>query len=51
MRRMGSGKDADKETQEFTNELEAPKQMKSEKDEDEITQDLVDDLMKTLKEN
>jgi len=51
MRRMGSGKDADKETQEFTNELEAPKQIKSEKDEDEITQDLVDDLMKTLKEN
>lgn len=51
MRRMGSGKDADKETQEFTNELEAPKQMKSEKDEDEVTQDLADDLMKALKEN
>jgi two-component system, OmpR family, alkaline phosphatase synthesis response regulator PhoP len=51
MRRMGSGKDADKETQEFTNELEAPKQMKSEKDGDDNTQDLADDLMKTLKEN
>jgi CheY-like chemotaxis protein len=47
-RRVGSGKGADKETQEFTNELEAPKQMKSEEDADEITQDLVEDLLKTL---
>jgi CheY-like chemotaxis protein len=51
MKRMGSGKEAHKETEEFTNELEAPGQMKSEKDGDDNTQDLADDLMKTLKEN
>jgi len=51
MRRMGSGKEVDKETQEFTNELEAPNQKKSEEDADEITQDLVEDLLKTLEKN
>ncbi len=49
-RRMGSGKEVDKETQEFANELEAPKQMTIEKDLDENTQDLVEDLLKTLEE-
>jgi len=51
MRRMGSGKEVDKETQEFMDELEAPRQMMSEKDVDENTQDLVDDLLKTLEKN
>jgi YesN/AraC family two-component response regulator len=51
MKRVKSGKDADKDTQEFINESETPKQMTSEKDADENTQDLADDLMKTLKEN
>ena len=51
MKRMKSGKDADKDTQEFTNELEAPKQMTSEKDADENTQDLADDLVKALEKN
>jgi two-component system alkaline phosphatase synthesis response regulator PhoP len=51
MRRMGSGRKVDKETQEFMNELEAPRQIKSEKDSDENTQDLVDDLVKTLNKN
>ena len=50
-RRMGSGKEVDKETQEFANELEAPKQMTIEKDLDEDTQDLVEDLLKTLEKN
>jgi CheY-like chemotaxis protein len=50
-RRMGSGKEVDKETQEFTNKLEAPKPMMSEKDADENTQDLVEDLLKTLEKN
>ena len=50
-RRIGTGKEVDKETQEFTNKVEAPKQMKSEEDSDEITQDLVEDLLKTLEKN
>jgi CheY-like chemotaxis protein len=50
-RRMGRGKEVDKETQEFANELEAPKQMTSEKDLDENTQDLVEDLLRTLEKN
>ena len=51
VRRTGTGKVVDKETQEFMNELEAPKQMKSEKDADEVTQDLVEDLLKALEKN
>jgi len=51
MRRMGSGKEGDKETQEFTNELEAPKQMKGETDTDESIEKLVDDLIKPLKKS
>ena len=51
VRRIGSGKERDKENREFTNESEAPRQMTSEKDLDENTQDLADDLAKTLKEN
>ena len=50
-RRMGSRKEGDKETQEFANELKAPKQMTIEKDLDENTQDLVEDLLKTLEKN
>jgi CheY-like chemotaxis protein len=47
-RRVGSRKEVDKETQEFTDKVVASKQMKSEEDADEITQDLVEDLLKTL---
>ncbi len=49
--RMGSGREANKETRELMNESEAPRQMMSEKDLDEKTQGLVDDLVKTLKNN
>jgi len=51
VRRIGSGKEGDKKTQESTNKLEAPRSMKREKDLDEDTQDLAGDLAKTLKEN
>jgi len=51
MKWIGSGKEVRKETQEFTNELEAPKQMKSENDLDEKTQSLVDDLIKSLEKD
>jgi hypothetical protein len=51
MRRMGTGREVDKETEEFMNELEAPRQMMNEKGLDEKTQGLVDDLVKTLKKD
>jgi DNA-binding response OmpR family regulator len=51
MKRIGSGEELDKETQESMNESEAPIQMKTEKDADESIAKLVDDLVKPLKES
>ncbi len=51
MGRMASGKGGDKATQESINESEAPRQMMSEKDEEESIAKLVDDLVKPLKES
>jgi len=46
-----SGMDADKDTQEFMNESEAPGQMNGETDADESIEKLVDDLIKPLKKS
>jgi len=51
MRRMRTGREVDKETEEFMNALEAPRQMVNEKGLDEKTQGLVDALVKTLKKD
>jgi CheY-like chemotaxis protein len=51
MRRVGSGKEVDKDTQEFMNELEGLRRMNSEKVEDENAEELIDDLLKTLKKS
>ncbi len=51
MGRMVNGAKGDKETQESMNEPDAPRKMKSEKDEDESIAKFVDDLVKPLKES
>ena len=51
MRRMGSGKEGDKVTQDFMDECDAPGRMMGEKKVDDSTQDLMDDLVKTLKKD
>ena len=53
VRQMGSGKDVEKNTQEFMNELDGLGRSKSEgeKNEDENTQELMDDLVKTLEKS
>jgi len=50
-RRLGSGKQADKGVQEFTDDLEAPGRTKEEKEADENNQVLTDDLAKTSKKD
>jgi hypothetical protein len=50
MKHVASGKEVDRETEKFMNGLEAPRQTNSEMDMDANTQDLVEDLLKTLEE-
>ena len=52
-RQMKSGKDVDKDTQEFMNELDSLGRSKSEgeKEKDENAQELIDDLAKTLEKS
>jgi len=50
MKHVASGKEVDRETEKFMNELEGPRQTNSEKDMDVNTQDLLEDLLKSLEE-
>jgi len=50
MKHVASGKEVDRETEKFMNELETPRQTNGEMDMDANTQNLVEDLLKTLEE-